>query len=53
MEKLQEYLKDLERQHEIALAQVYKIEGAIQAIKYVIQEAEKPAESASDGKGLQ
>jgi len=41
MEKLEEYLKDLEGQRETALVQVYKIEGAIQTIRYLIAEKQK------------
>lgn len=41
MSRLEEYLKDLEGQHEVALKQVYMIEGALQVVRLLIAEKQK------------
>jgi hypothetical protein len=41
MDKLEEYLKDLQGQHEVALKQVYMIEGAMQTVRFLIAEKQK------------
>lgn len=45
MEQLEEYLKDLQAQHEQALKQVYMIEGAMQTVRFLIAEKQKEAEN--------
>lgn len=42
--KLEEYLKDLESQHQAAIVQTYRIEGAIQVVKFLIEEEKKQNE---------
>lgn len=48
MDKLEEYLKDLQGQHEIALKQVYMIEGAMQTVRFLIAEKQKEAASVQE-----
>lgn len=42
IEKLKEQLKKFEEEFEIAKAALYRLDGAIQATRYLISETEKP-----------
>jgi hypothetical protein len=48
MNKLEEYLKDLENQHAVALKQVYMIEGAMQVIRQLIEDEKKATEDVQE-----